>query len=177
VYIVCGPSIWYEEDLDWFRIERGTGVVVATRDRDRAQGTAAGYLDELCHQYSLDDIYPRDAAGVRSMEELVSAHTTVTEVCDVSREVEMFIVCGPRSVRREGSDVVVFGSSVWGVHRHEEVLSCIRRGCESLLCEMRDLGADAESIEWERRGLGGRINVERLVIQDDAALDADGVEQ
>lgn len=162
LYVVCGPSIWYDEDLDWFRIERGVGVVVATRDRDHAEESAEGYVETLSDQYSLDDVLPRDTEGVRSIEELVAKNTTITEVCDVPLERPLYVVCGPRGVRNERSGGGFEGSIVWGVCEHSEVLGLIRRECDTLVAAMRRSGYGEESVLWEVRGLGGRISVEKL---------------
>lgn len=166
LYIVCGPSIWYDEDLDWFRIEHGVGVVVATRDREHAEESAEGYVETLSDQYSLDDVLPRDTEGVRSIEELVAKNTTITEVRDAPLEQQLYVVCGPRGVRSESSGGGFEGSIVWGVCEHSEVLGLIRRGCDTLVTAMRSSGYGEASVLWETRGLGARIAVEKLSVTE-----------
>jgi hypothetical protein len=166
LYIVCGPSIWYDEDLDWFRIERGVGVVVATHHRDHAEESAEGYVETLSGQYSLDDVLPRDTEGVLSIEELVAKNTTITEIRNASLEQQLYVVCGPRGIRNKRSGGGFEGSSVWGVCEHSEVLDYIRRGRDTLIAVMRSSGYGEESVRWEIRGLGARIVVEKLSVTE-----------
>ena len=166
LYVVCGPDVIYEEDLDRFRVAPGTAMIVATREWEVAEDTVEGYVETLSEQYSLDDMLPQDIRDVRSMRELVEKHTTITEVRVAPAAERLFVVTGPRGVRREGTEVVLDRSSVWGVCERDDILGVIRRECDKRVEEMVTLGADSESVEWEKRGLGSQISVEQLTIAE-----------
>jgi hypothetical protein len=166
LYIVCGPDVIYEEDLDRFRVAPGTSLIVATREWEVAEETVEGYIETLSEQYSLDDMLPQDVRGVRSMEDLVEKHTTITEVRVTPDAEHLFVVTGPRGVRREGLEVVLDRSSVWGVCEREDILGVIRRECDKRVEELAALETDSESVEWEKRGLGSQISVEHLTIAE-----------
>ncbi len=173
LYVVCGPDIAYDEDLDRFLVAPGVAVIVATRDRGVAEEYAEGYIETLSEQYSLDDMIPRDVRGVLSIEQLLQQYTTITEVEVTPGAESLFVVTGPRGVRREGRDVVLDRSSVWGVSERGEILGVIRRECDKRVKEMLNLGAENESVEWEKRGLGAHVSVETLVVTEQVSVEVE----
>mgnify|MGYP007086141218 FL=1 len=62
--------------------------------------------------------------------------------------------------------MVLDRSSVWGVCERDAILDVIRRECDKRVEEMLNLGADSESVEWEKRELGTQISVEQLTIAE-----------